>query len=144
MSKPYFIDSNIFIYSKGKEHPLKSPCINILQKIYEGNILTITNTEILQEILYHFQSIKKIQIGIQLAKEVIRISYRILPVIEKDLSQALMLLEKYPKLGTRDAFHSATMINNDIKEIISTDSLSDLFSEITRIDPQIFKLKSNY
>lgn len=135
MSTPYFIDTNVFIYAKGREHALKSPCLRVIQKIRDGDISAIISTEIIQEILTRFQSIKKNPIGIQLAKEAMLISYRILPINERDLSLAIELLEMNPKIETRDCFHAATMINNGIKEIISTDPHFDLISEIKRIDP---------
>jgi predicted nucleic acid-binding protein len=136
MSEAYhFIDTNIFLYSVGRDHHLKPPSISTIQKIRDGDILAIINTEIIQEILYRFQSIKRLSTGIQLAKEVMLISSRILPVTKKDLSLAIELLELYPKVETRDAFHAATMINNGVKEIISTDSHFDSITEIKRIDP---------
>jgi predicted nucleic acid-binding protein len=57
---------------------------------------------------------------------------------ERDLSLAIELLELHPKVETRDAFHAATMINNGIREIISTDPHFDLLPEIKRIDPVKF------
>jgi hypothetical protein len=136
MSDPsYFVDTNIFLYSIGRDHPLKPASLNAIHFIREGQIAAVINTEIVQEILYHFQSIKQLSIGVRLAKDTVSISSRILPVEEKDLSLAIELLETYPKIQTRDAFHAATMIRNGIKEIISTDPHFDLINEIKRIDP---------
>jgi uncharacterized protein len=139
MSEVYcFIDTNIFLYSVGRDHPLKSPSILTIQKIRDGSILAVINTEIVQEILYRVQSIKKLPVGIRLAKEAMLISSRIIPVTERDLSLAIELLELHPKVETRDTFHAATMINNGIREIISTDPHFDLLPEIKRIDPVKF------
>jgi predicted nucleic acid-binding protein len=131
----HFIDTNIFLYTIGREHPLKSASATAIRRIRESQITAVINTEIIQEILYHFQSIKQLSIGVRLAKDVVSISSRILPVEEIDLSLAIELLEAYPKIQTRDAFHAATMIHNGIKEIISTDPHFDLIREIRRIDP---------
>lgn len=136
MSDPsYFIDTNIFLYSIGRDHPLKPASLNVIHLIREGQIAAVINTEIVQEILYHFQSIKQLSIGVRLARDTVSISSRILPVEEMDLSLAIELLETYSKIQTRDAFHAATMIHNGIKEIISTDPHFDLINEIKRIDP---------
>lgn len=136
MSDPsYFIDTNIFLYSIGRDHPLKPASLNVIHLIREGQIAAVINTEIVQEILYHFQSIKQVSIGVRLARDTVSISSRILPVEEMDLSLAIELLETYSKIQTRDAFHAATMIHNGIKEIISTDPHFDLINEIKRIDP---------
>ncbi len=140
MSNPsYFVDTNIFLYSVGRDHPLKPASLNAIHLIREGQIAAVINTEIVQEILYHFQSIKQLSVGVRLAKDTVSISSRILPVEEMDLSLAIELLETYPKIQTRDAFHAATMIHNGIKEIISTDPHLDLIPEIKRIDPTNLK-----
>lgn len=135
----YFIDTNIFIYSVGRDHPLKSKCASVIQSIRGEEIRAILSTEIIQEILYRYQSIKELPIGIRLAREAILLSAKILPVTEKDLSLALEILESHPQIETRDAFHAATMTNNGVKEIISTDSHFDLIPGIERIDPSHFK-----
>jgi predicted nucleic acid-binding protein len=136
MSNPiYFIDTNVFLYSVGRDHPLKIASIAAIHRIRDGQITAVINTEIIQEILYHFQSIKQLPIGIRLGKDAVSIAARILPVEEIDLSLAIELLESYPKIQTRNAFHAATMIHNRIKEIISTDTHFDLIHEIKRIDP---------
>ena len=136
MSSPiYFIDTNIFLYSIGRDHPLKSASVTAIRRIRDGQITAVINTEIFQEILYHFQSIKQLPIGVRLAKDAVSLSSRILPVEEIDLLLAIDLLEAYPKIQTRDAVHAATMIHNGITEIISTDPHFNLIPEIRRIDP---------
>ena len=131
----YFIDTNIFIYSVGRDHPLKSNCASAIRRIRDEEIRAILNTEIIQEILYRYQSMKELQLGIRLAREAMALSSKILSVTERDLALAIELLESHPQIDTRDAFHAATMINNDIKEIISTDSHFDFIHGIKRIDP---------
>jgi predicted nucleic acid-binding protein len=136
MSHPiYFIDTNIFLYSIGRDHPLRSASVTAIHRIRDGQIMAVINTEIIQEILYHFQSIKRLSIGIRSARNVVSISSQILPVEEIDVSLAIELLEAYPKIQTRDAFHAATMMNNGIKEIVSTDPHFDSIHGIKRIDP---------
>jgi predicted nucleic acid-binding protein len=131
----YFIDTNVFLYAKGKEHPLKPACVSMIKRIGENEITAIINTEVIQEILYRYQSIKNLPLGLSLAKQAIQISSFILPVTATDLSLAMDILEAHPQIQTRDAFHAATMINNGIKEILSTDAHFDLIPEIRRIAP---------
>ncbi|MBN1626966.1 MAG: type II toxin-antitoxin system VapC family toxin [Deltaproteobacteria bacterium] len=131
----YFIDTNIFIYAKGKDHPLKSSCISMIKKIGNQEITAIINTEVIQEILYRYQSIKKLPSGISLAKEAVKICSLILPVEERDLSLAMEILGSNPRIQTRDAFHAATMLNHNINEILSTDPHFDLIPNIRRIQP---------
>lgn len=133
----YFIDTNIFIYAKGKDHPLKPACVAMIQRIGKNEITAIVNTEVMQEILYRYQSINNLPAGISLAKEAIQTCSLILPVTATDLSLALDILEGHPQIQTRDAFHAATMINNGIKEILSTDHHFDIIPEIKRIAPAL-------
>ncbi len=135
----YFIDSNIFIYSAGRDHPLKPACVSIIKKIRNEKIRASISTEIIQEILYRYQSIKELRLGIRLVREAMVIAFQILPVTEKEVSLAMEIMESHPQIETRDAFHAATMINNGIKEIISTDPHFDIIPQITRIDPQRLK-----
>jgi hypothetical protein len=132
----YFIDTNIFIYSVGRDHPLKAPCVKVIQNIRDEKIHAVFSTEIIQEILYRYQSIRELPHGIQLAREAVLLSEKIFPVTARDLSLALEILESHPQIETRDAFHAATMMNNGIKEIISTDAHFDLIPEVKRIDPR--------
>ncbi len=137
MSSPvYFFDSNIFIYSVGQDHPLKAPSVAAIKKLRDADLLCVVSTEIIQEILYRFQSLGRLSYGIGLVKEVMSISSRILSVTREDTTLAMDLLESHPRIQTRDAFHAATMINNDIEQIISADCHFDVIPRIKRIDPR--------
>ena len=130
-----FIDANVVMYSLGGPHPLRDPCKKILKKIKAQTILVVTNTEVLQEILYRYFSIKKYALGEVAYASVIGFCSKIFPVKVEDTDKALELLRSYPSITTRDAIHAATMINNGIKQILSTDFHFDVISEIKRIDP---------
>jgi len=64
-----------------------------------------------------------------------RLCVHVFPVMPQDTDKALELLKNHPPITSRDAIHAATMINNGIKEIISTDNHFDLIAGIKRIDP---------
>ncbi len=130
-----FIDANLIMYSLGSPHPLREPCRMVLEKIKDGLIQVVTNTEVLQEILYRFLSIKKPSLAALAYTSLVEICVEILPVTIHDMDLALDLLKKYPDITTRDAVHTATMINHEIKEILSADSHFDFITEIRRIPP---------
>ncbi len=139
MNHSYFLDANLIMYSVGGPHPLKSPCNRVLEKIKSGNISSVTNTEVLQEILHRYFSIGKPDIAEIAYTSLIRICISVYPVTIAETDLALSLMKEIPAITSRDAIHAATMINNGIKEIISTDIHFDLISEIKRIDPGEFK-----
>jgi len=135
MSSPFFLDANVIMYSLVSSHPYKEPCKNILEKIKSGDIRALTNTEVLQEILHRYFSLGKPDIAEIGYASIIRLCLTILPVTLAETNRALGLMKANSAITSRDAIHAATMINNDIKEIISTDSHFDLIPGINRIDP---------
>ena len=133
---PYqFIDANVIMYAIGGAHPLREPCRTALSKIKDGLIQVVTNTEVLQEMLYRYFSIKKPSQGEAAYSALMEICDEILPITLHDMDLALDLLKKHPSITSRDAVHAATMINHNIKEIISTDPHFDLIPDIRRIPP---------
>jgi predicted nucleic acid-binding protein len=134
-SAPQFIDANVVMYSLGGSHPLRDPCKKILEKIKAQKIRVVTDTEVLQEILYRYFSIKKYAFGEIAYISMVQFCAKIFPVRVQDTDRALELLKTFPAITSRDAIHAATMINNGIKQILSTDTHFDLIPEIRRIDP---------
>jgi hypothetical protein len=130
-----FIDANVIMYALGGSHPLRGPCKDILEKIRSGAIQVITNTEVLQELLYRYFSIKKPTLGELAYFSMTALCREVLPVTVQDTDRALELLKTYPRITSRDAIHASTMLNNDIKAILSTDPHFDLISGIRRVDP---------
>ena len=130
-----FIDTNLLMYSIGGPHPLREPCKKFLEKIKSREILGVTNTEVLREILYRYFSIERRTLGEIAYQSMIEFCTDIFPVRVVDTDKALDILKRVNGITSRDAVHAATMIHNGIKEIISTDPHFDLIQEIRRIDP---------
>jgi predicted nucleic acid-binding protein len=137
ISKPpvMFIDANLIIYSIGGPHPLREPCKKFLENIKSRDILGVTNTEVLQEILYRYFSIERKTLGEIAYQSMVEFCIDIFPVRVVDTDKALEILKRVNGITSRDAVHAATMIHNGIKEILSTDPHFDLIHEIIRIDP---------
>ncbi|MBU1262648.1 type II toxin-antitoxin system VapC family toxin [bacterium] len=132
----YFLDTNIIMYAVGKEHPYKKPCQEIIAMVNKGKISVVTNTEVIQEILYRYLSLKMPQDAFENAEDTINLTQHILPINKDEIEIAIELLKKhYPLIYTRDAIHVATMLNHGIDKIISTDKHFDILTEIKRIDP---------
>ena len=130
----YFLDSNVLMYTLGTSHALKTPCIKILEKIRAAKIQVCANTEIFQEILYRYHSIGKKDIAHQTCELLKDIADPILPVTLEDITRAMSLMNQY-RVPVRDAIHTATMLNHNIRHIISTDTHFDQIPEIKRIQP---------
>lgn len=130
----HFLDSNIVMYSLGSSHPLKTPCMRILEKIRSSRIQVCTNTEVFQEILYRYYSLDKKELAYKACKLLEDITDPVLSVSQEDVTKAIALLKQYP-INVRDAVHAATMLNHNIRHIISTDIHFDQIPVIKRIQP---------
>ncbi len=133
--KSYFIDTNILIYAQGAEHKYKAPCQIIMRLIASDEIYGVTNTEVLQEILYRYAYLGKKNLGIQMVENVLSIIHEVLPVEKTDLILSLDLLEKYRELNVRDAIHAASALRNNFKYIMSVDKHFDKIKGLQRVDP---------
>ena len=133
-----FIDANIFMYAAGKEHQFKSKCLKFLSKVAQSGSTEnyCTNTEVLQEILHRYRSLRRDEIGFEIFNAVLALNINILPIELMDISLAKRLLSKHKNLSTRDAVHLGVMIRNDIDTIVSYDSDFDGFSDIRRMEPK--------
>ena len=134
--KVYFLDTNIPIYASGKKHPYKEPCQRIILDIADNKFIAFTNTEVFQEIIYRYFSIKELSLGHKVFENFyLLISPNILSVNPEDILLAQALSKKYNSIKPRDLLHAATMVNNNIKDIPSTDKDFDKIEEVNRIDP---------
>jgi hypothetical protein len=130
-----FLDANLIMYILGGPHPLQDPSKRILNKIKQGVFRVVTNTEVLQEILYRYFSVRKPGLGELAYFAMINLCQEIIPITVKETDRALELLKGVPSITSRDAFHAATMLNNGVNDILSTDTHFDLIPGIRRIDP---------
>jgi len=133
-----FLDSNIFMYAAGQEHPLKAPCVRILRRVASEELEAVTSTEVLQEILYRYGAIGEMQRGLRLARLAVdQVGGAVLLVTLRDMQRAFELVERHGNaIVARDAVHAATMLNNGLTRLLSADTHFDAIAGITRVDPR--------
>lgn len=135
---PIFLDSNIFLYAVGTDHPLRAPCGRILQAVAEGHIDATTNAEAVQEVLHVLRRKGRHSDALLVARRVSLIFPDLLPVTQMDIVRAIDILAADPGLPTRDAVHVATMLGAGISQIASADQDFDRVDGIMRLDPVNF------
>ncbi len=131
-----FLDTNIFLYAGGREHPHRAPCQRVLEKVARRAIVATTNTETLQEILHVLGRRGQRNEALVLIRNALRILPEILPVTAEDVRSACEILEQNAGIRPRDSFHAATMIRNGITQIMSLDPDFDRIPGIRRVAPQ--------
>ena len=123
------------MYAAGGFHPLQEPCRAALRSVVDRRLTIVTNSEVLQEILYRYFSIGRGEIAQSVYRATTRLCDDVLPVEEKHTARALELLLHYSGISPRDAIHVATMENAGLRRILSTDRDFDSLREVVRVDP---------
>jgi len=128
-----FIDSNIPMYVAGRQHPHREPARRFLARVQTGEIEGCTSTEVLQEILYRYSALGRLD----LAREVYDLFVQICPVVLSislpDTDRALALLTGLEGVSARDAIHAAVMLNHEVEWIASFDSGFDRVPGVRRL-----------
>lgn len=130
-----FVDAAVFMYIGGGQHPLKAPCSTALRRAVEAGCELVTDSEVLQEILYRYFSIGHAATATAVFKAATSICAEVLAVELKTTEAALEVLLEAPSMSPRDAIHVASMHAHGIDSILTTDRDFDNISGVTRVDP---------
>lgn len=130
-----FIDSNLPMYVAGREHPLREPARRFLHRVRSAEIDAITSTEVLQEILYRYSALRRLDLARDVYDLFVEICPAVVPVTLADTDRARDLLVAHPDAGARDAIHAAVMFNHGVQRIASFDAGFDRLPGIERLIP---------
>lgn len=136
-----FVDSNVFMYAIGKEHPLKDRCVRIVNDLELGRTKAAVNTEVLQELLYRYSRIGENAKAVELCRQIMILPIEVWPVGSEDIGTALNLFERFEPRGLepRAAVHAAPMQRHGVRSLLSADRVCDLLEDIRRIDPSEYQ-----
>jgi predicted nucleic acid-binding protein len=129
-----FIDSNVPMYVAGREHPLREHARRFLARVRDGEIDGCTSTEVLQEILYRYVGLRRVDLALEVYELFVRLCPTVFPVTLADTDRARDLLGAVSNLGVRDALHAAVMMNNDVHRVATFDQGFERISGIDRYD----------
>jgi predicted nucleic acid-binding protein len=121
------------MYVAGRDHANRGPARRVFSAMSAGKLDACTSTEVLQEILYRYSSIERLD----LAREVYDLFAEICPVVLSvtlaDTDRARDLLCDSARISARDAVHAAVMLNNDVEWIATFDGGFDHVPGIRRL-----------
>ena len=129
------IDSNIFMYSAGAEHPNKRPSLAFLEEVVRGQVTAATDAEVLQEILHRYRAMGRWAEGRRVYDLARRIIPVVIPIGVEILDAACDLLDRYDGLMARDALHAAVVPHVGAQAICSYDRDFDRIENLKRIEP---------
>jgi predicted nucleic acid-binding protein len=126
------------MYAAGGPHSLREPCRAALEAAVDRRVSLITDSEVLQEILYRYFSLQRPEIARDVYGAATELCDDVLPVSEQTTARARELLLQYKNLSARDAVHIASMEEGGLRRLLSTDSDFDAVEEVQRVDPADF------
>jgi predicted nucleic acid-binding protein len=127
-----FVDSNIPMYVAGGEHPHRAPALALLRRARAGDLELCTSTEVLQEILYRYAGMDRMDLADQVYDLFVQQCAVVLPVTIADTDRARIILRDTTGVSVRDAVHAAVMLEHDITQIATFDRGFDIVPGITR------------
>ena len=129
-----FIDTSVFMYAGGGDHPLREPCREVLRQVAAGRLSATTSVEVVQEILHRFARGRR-DAGPRMAADVLGLFGQVLPVDTAVVRDVVARYRGAPTLSARDAVHVATCLANGIDRIVSADRGFDAVDEVVRLAP---------
>ncbi len=116
-----FVDTNVFMYAVGREHPLRPEAQNFFLSALETGRVLVTSSETLQELLHAYLPVGRIgTLDAALALAEGRMA-QIWAVEAEDVLLARNLLDRHPALGARDLIHLASCLRREVAEIKTFD-----------------------
>jgi predicted nucleic acid-binding protein len=127
-----FIDSNIPMYVAGAEHVNREPARRFLERVRKGTLAGCTSTEVLQEILYRYSALGRLDLARRVYDLFVEICPVVLDVTLADTDRARDLLCGIQGISARDAVHAAVMLNHRLEWIATFDAGFDRVPGIRR------------
>jgi len=117
-----FVDTNIFMYAVGRDHPLKAQARAVFERaIAEPGRPLVTSAEVLQELLHAYLPVERMASLNDALELVARSIQDVWPVEIEDVQLAVDLATSNPALGARDLIHLASCQRRGIREIRTFD-----------------------
>ena len=128
-----FVDSNVPMYVAGGKHENREPARRFLERVRQGKVEAHTSTEVLQEILYRYSSLGRLDLAHEVYGLFVDICPVVLGVTLADTDRARDLVCGGAGISARDAVHAAVMLNHDLELIATFDSGFDRVDGIRRL-----------
>ena len=129
------VDSNVFMYAAGREHPLKKRAAAFLERAAAGSVEGVIDAEVLQEILHRYRVLKRWKEG-RLVYDTARIVFpEVLAVTGEVMDRARRLMDEHGGLMARDALHAAVVGVHALASITSFDQDFDRVTGLERVEP---------
>ena len=116
-----FVDTNVFMYAVGQEHPLQHAAQKFFTEAKERQIQLFTSAEVLQELMHVYMSRRRTR-ALAEAMDLVEETVSDVWSLEKeDVELARQLHNQYPMLSARDLCHLASCRRRGVSQIKTFD-----------------------
>jgi predicted nucleic acid-binding protein len=124
-----FVDTNVFMYAVGREHPLREEAQAFFLEQAESGDVLVSSAEVVQELLHAYLPVNRIEtLDAALTLAQARLG-SIWPVEVEDVQLARSLIDAHAALAARDLLHLACCVRRGVTSIKTFDrSLRSAFS----------------
>lgn len=122
------------MYVAGAEHPNRAPATRFLEAAGEGGFDLCTSTEVLQEILYRYAALGRLDLAERVYDYFVALVPRVFDVTLADTDLAKGVLVSSAGISARDAVHCAVMMNHDVESIATFDRGFDRIGSVRRLE----------
>lgn len=131
----YLVDTNVFLYARGKDHPYRDPCRTIVRAARQRRLQLEASVELLMEFTHVLLRRGVPRPDALLEAEDVRAQCRLHDFDAGVLAEAMRLLRGHVALAARDAVHAATAIRAEVPLVLSADRVFDEMTDLRRVDP---------
>ncbi len=123
-----FVDTNVFMYAVGREHPLREPARQFFIETNRREEQLCTSAEVLQELAHAYLPVGRLSAFDSAMDLVARVGVEVWPLEDDDVSLARLLWDQHPTLQVRDLCHLASCRRRGVREIKTFDrTLTSVF-----------------
>ena len=127
------LDTAVFMFAAGREHPLREPSRVVLRAASEGSLDAVISAEVVQEILHRFAGGQRHADGLRLAEAALHLFGPVLSIDHRVMRHTTELAGRHTSSRARDLVHVATCLTYDLEAIVSPDEDFDRIGEVRRI-----------
>ena len=127
-----FVDTNVFMYAVGRQHPLREPARKFFFDANLDGERLCTSAEVLQELAHAYLPVDRLSAFDSAMDLVSRGGVDVWPLEENDVTLARRLRDQHPTLQVRDLCHLASCRRRGVREIMTFDrSLASVFGDLS-------------
>jgi uncharacterized protein len=120
-----FVDTNVFMYAVGREHPLRSEARAFFLAHLESAEVLVSSAEVMQELVHAYLPVNRID-ALDAAFTLARTQLgSIWPVEAEDVELARSLIDRHPALAARDLLHLACCTRRGVTRVQTYDRALD-------------------